>query len=834
MTSVSIRINRWLKPFGSGLQTIHKTTHTSNASRCRLFSHTLNASAEPKVDQSKLRNIGIIAHIDAGKTTTTERMLYYSGLINRIGDVDQGDTVMDHLQAERERGITITSAAITFNWAGHRINLIDTPGHADFTFEVIRSIRVLDGAVTILDGVAGVEAQTEKVWKQASEMSIPKIIFVNKMDREGAGFGRTVREVVSKLNTQVGIVNFPFFEGSANGDRKFRGVVDVISKKVIKWSEDSDGKDVSVVDISDIEGMTEECEKARTALIETLSEMDDGLVEHYLEVGDYMEVNSKEIKRALRKATLDRKIVPILCGASFRNIGVQPLLEAVIDYLPSPLETPPPRAVVSGITVRKGKQLISQPEEEFKLDVSNKSLTTALAFKVVNDPKKGMMVYVRVYSGTLQPNSAVLNSTTGKREHIMKLYQMHSNEPIEVSSIGVGNIGVLVGTKEIRTGDTIVAHGFKKDGIKSLSKKESHIQLNSISVPPPVFFSSIDPLTLADTKKMEEALNILLTEDPSLQIIYDDDSGQTMLSGMGELHLEISRDRLVNDLKARVEVGKIMVSYKETVTQASIDVTQEAAVTTGAKDTGPATASVTLSVDPIFNNERPYEGAEPVTRDNIYITYPDMDEHLQISQAEILRYLKQGVVPGVARGGKKARFPLHALNVNVKSIDIPPDVTSAAAVSVAARLAIEQALESIPKESYAVMEPIMDVQVVVSEEDIGTVVNDLSSNRRGNISSLSDDQNISDSSELNYTNYKSLAEQIYTPPDFTMYMSKHGDRVTSSQSVVRACVPLQQMVGYLNYLRSLTKGRGTFLMDFDSYQQVSIEREREVLEENGF
>lgn len=832
MTSAGLRLCRWPQIAYPTIWNTRNYALSSRVSSLRMFSHTPHVRAETKVDQSKLRNIGIIAHIDAGKTTTTERMLYYSGLINRIGDVDQGDTVMDHLQAERDRGITITSAAITFNWAGHRINLIDTPGHADFTFEVIRSIRVLDGAVTILDSVAGVEAQTEKVWKQASEMGIPKVIFVNKMDREGAGFGRTVREVVAKLNTQVGIVNFPYFEGSANSDRKFQGVVDVISKKVIKWTEDSDGKDVKVLDVSEVEGMSEECEKARTALIETLSEMDDELVEHYLEVGDYMQVGAAEIKRALRKATLEKKIVPVLSGASFRNIGVQPLLEAVIDYLPSPIESPPPRAVVSGITIKKGKQLVATPDEEFKLDTSNKSLTTALAFKVVNDPKKGMMVYVRVYSGVLQPNSSILNSTTGKREHIMKLYQMHSNEPIEVASIGVGNIGVIVGTKEIRTGDTIVAHGFKKDGIKSLSKKESHIQLNSITAPPPVFFSSIDPLTLADTKKMEEALSILLTEDPSLQIVHDEDSGQTMLSGMGELHLEISQDRLVNDLKARVEVGKIMVSYKETINQASATVTQEASTTTGAKDARPASASVTLSVEPVFNNESPYDGAEAITRDNIYITYPDLEEHLQIPQPEIFRYLKRGVVPGVARGGKKARLPLHALNINVQSIEIPPDVSSAVAVSIATRLAIEQALESVPKESYAVMEPLMDVRVVVSEEDIGTVVNDLSSNRRGTISSLSDDQETSSNSDE--TNYKKLAETIYTPPDFTMYMSKHGDRITSAQSVVRARIPLQQMVGYLNYLRSLTKGRGTFLMDFDSYQQVSVEREREILEESGF
>lgn len=368
---------------------------------------------------------------------------------------------MDYLPAERDRGITITSAAITFNWANHKVNLIDTPGHADFTFEVIRSIRVLDGAVTILDGVAGVEAQTEKVWKQASEMEIPKIVFVNKMDRQGAGFSRTVREVVSKLNTQVAILNYPFFEGGKL-DTPFRGVVDVLEKKIIQWEEGSDGKDVKIMDISEVDGVAEECEKARTALIETLSELDDDLVEHYLEVGDYMEVSSAEIKKALRKATFARKIVPVLCGASFRNIGVQPLLESIIEYLPAPTERPAPQAIAKGLTTKKGKKLISLPDQPVDIDINNKTLTTALAFKVVNDPKKGLMVYVRVYSGSLNSNSSVLNSTTGKKERVMKLFQMHADEAIEVQSVKAGNIGVLIGTKDIRTGDTIVSHGWKK------------------------------------------------------------------------------------------------------------------------------------------------------------------------------------------------------------------------------------------------------------------------------------------------------------------------------------------------------------------------------------
>lgn len=803
-------------------------------------------STETRKDAKLLRNIGIIAHIDAGKTTTTERMLYYSGLTNRIGDVDQGDTVMDYLPAERDRGITITSAAITFNWAKHKINLIDTPGHADFTFEVIRSIRVLDGAVTILDGVAGVEAQTEKVWKQATEVGIPKIAFVNKMDREGAGFGRTVREIVSKLNTRVAIVNMPFYKdgdySSGGGDGKsFEGVVDVVNKKIIKWNNNAadakdDGKDVTVMDISKYESVEKECQLAREALIETLSEFDDELVEHYLEVGDYMEVSPSQIKRALRKACLERKVVPVLCGASFRNIGVQPLLDAVVDYLPSPQDIPSPEALITGVSIKNGRKNIVQPDQTVKLDaLKNPNLTSALAFKVVFDQKKGMMVYVRVYSGSLHQNSSVLNSTTGKRERVMKLYQMHANEPIEVPSIEKGNIGVIVGTKDIRTGDTIVGHAVKRDGVKSLTAKESHLQLQSIKVPPPVFFSSIDPLTLADTKNMEEALHILLTEDPSLQVTTDEDSGQTMLSGMGELHLEISKDRLVDDLKARVEVGKIMVSYRETINESSKSVTMEGTSAPQGADTTPITSKVTLKVEPVFEDEQKEASDIEVSRDNIYLSLPqDIPDHPLISTQDLVRAVRVGVVPGVARGGLKARLPLHSLRVKVESINVPLEATHPSSVSIAVRLAVEEALDSVPKESYTIMEPIMDVKVVVSEEDVGTVVNDLSSNRRGSIASLQDDSGSAATDGSEDVNFKELAGKIYTPPDFTMYMSKHGDRIRSNQNVVVAHVPLQQMVGYLNYLRSLTKGRGTFLMDFHSYRRVSADREKEILAADEF
>lgn len=776
---------------------------------------------------SKIRNIGIIAHIDAGKTTTTERMLYYSGLTNRLGDVDQGDTVTDYLQAERERGITITSAAITFHWDGHRVNLIDTPGHADFTFEVIRAIRVLDGAVTVLDGVAGVEAQTEKVWKQARD--IPKIVFVNKMDRDGAGFGRTVREVVSKLNTKVAIVNIPYFAGREGTD--FEGVVDVIDQKLIQWRPDSkDGKDVLVSDVDG--GVQEECVKARTALVETLCEVDEELVEEFLEAGDYMEVSSKSIRRALKNATVARKLVPVLCGASFRNIGVQPLLEAIIQYLPAPSERPLPHAVSKVSAVPKGsKKKGSLPvvkTEEVTLDPANTQVACALAFKVMNGPIKGILVFVRVYSGKLQQGCTVLNTSNGQKEKVSRLLQMQADESIEVSSVEAGNIAVIMGSKDIRTGDTIVAHNTRKDGVNLLHAKDKGLHLHPIAVPPPVFFSTIEPLTLSDRRGMDEALDILLREDPSLHITYDQDSDQTLISGMGELHLEIAKDRLINDLKAKVEMGQVMVSYKETVQTPSAEVHKS--VTT---EDGASSASVRLTVEPVFEDDQEDElvlnGADRLDNERKYVTYPHQtDNHIQLSAHDICHAIRIGVVPSLARGGKVAHFPLHSIHVKVTEVEIPPDVVSTSAVSTAIRLATDEALESISKNDYTVMEPTMDVRVIVNEEDIGTIVNDLSGNRRGHIVSLGEEKPASDLGDDNGF-YKQLADQTYVPPDYTLHLSKHNTRMTSQQSIVHARVPLSKMVGYLTSLRSMTQGRGTYLLDFFRYERVSPDRIDDII-----
>ncbi|CAN6631703.1 ribosome-releasing factor 2, mitochondrial [Trichomonascus vanleenenianus] len=759
-------------------------------------------------------------------------MLYYSGLINRIGDVDHGDTVTDYLPAERDRGITIQSAAVTFNWAGHKVNLIDTPGHADFTFEVIRSIRVLDGAVTILDGVAGVEAQTEKVWRQANESSIPRIVFVNKMDRPGAGFGRTVREVVAKLNTKVGIVNLPYFAGSEGAD--FAGVVDVVDQKLIQWKENSDGKEVSVTDYADLEErLQQEVVAARTALVETLCEMDEALVEEYLELEDYVAIPASSIRRALRKATLERSIVPVLCGASFRNIGVQPLLEAIVSYLPSPAERPPPTAVSKTQLDTKGKKKIKaktaqmaagEAEEAYEIDPDSKHIACALAFKVTNDPIRGILVFVRVYAGRLQQNAVVLNTSNGQKERISRLLQMQADKSVEVPEVEAGNIAVIMGSKEIRTGDTIVAHGSKKDGTNHLSTKEKTLQLNPIQVPPPVFFASIEPQTLADKRGMDEALDILLREDPSLQLTFDQDSSQTLISGMGELHLDIAKDRLINSLKAKIEMGRIQVSYKETIQSPSVEVEKAVSL----EDSG-SSASVKVSVSPVFEDDE-VDATELLDTENNHLSYPETVEHKFISRADIIHAIRIGAVPAVAKGGKLARLPLHSVHINVSSVEIPDDVLDASAVSTAVRLAAEEALESIAKTDFALMEPVMDVRVILNEEDIGQVVNDMSGNRRGNIVSLGEDDSHIANSEAD-TYFKKLAEEVYVPKDYTMYLSKHESRTTSQQSIVHARVALAMMRGYLPTLRSLTQGRGTYLLDFYRYERVTPDRADEILNE---
>jgi len=559
-------------------------------------------------DTDRTRNIGIIAHIDAGKTTTTERMLYYSGHTRRIGDVDDGSTVTDFLPAERARGITIQSAAITFNWPpqpdptedlkileavqkhqqprsalSHRINLIDTPGHADFTFEVRRSLRILDGAVCVLDGVAGVEAQTEQVWNQAADWNIPRIAYVNKLDREGAAFGQTVREIGIRLGGWPAVCQLPWFEGARG---KFCGIADVLTLTGLKYESGGDGKSITRLNLAQLEDaeptLAAELRQARIALVELLSEHDEDMIETFLEAEeDHLAITSTQLLSSIRRSLVsgDGRLIPVFAGASFRNIGVQPLLDAVNDLLPSPLERPQAEVSIGETTgtlsdLLDGKLVVKssgKSKQSKKGDAAVPAMQKtlkgcALAFKVVNDPRKGVLVYIRVYSGTIDRNALLYNTNLKQSERATSLLRMYANQSVPVDTIEAGQIGVIAGSKFARTGDTLIScHGNRAVPPQPLDG----LQLRPIHIPPPVFFASIEANSLKDERDMHDKLNLLLREDPSLHVTQDEDTGQTLISGMGELHLEIARDRLVGELKANASMGKIAIGYRETLTQAS-------------------------------------------------------------------------------------------------------------------------------------------------------------------------------------------------------------------------------------------------------------------------
>ena len=740
-----------------------------------------------KVPISRIRNIGIIAHIDAGKTTTTERMLFYSGLTSRIGNVDQGDTVTDFLPAERARGITIQSAAITIPWNSHRINLIDTPGHADFTFEVIRSLKVLDGVVTILDAVAGVEAQTEKVWKQS--MATPKLIFVNKMDREGAGYGRTVKEIVAKLGTKVLLCNVPLFS-TVGRQPKFTGVLDVVNQKVIRWDE---GDKVSV---EEPEGDSlAEITKCRESLVETLGEVDEAVVDAFLETEDYMKIPNDLIQRAIRKSTLENHAVPVLCGASFKNIGVQPLMDAVNSYLPSPVD----------ITPDLNTALVLNKENGFQVK-GNDKLSIALAFKVTTDPIRGVMVFVRVYTGKLVSNSTIY--VHGEPVKIGKLLIMNANVPQEVSEITAGNIGVIVSDK-IKTGDTILFNTQKK------KIKDTDLVVNPIEVPPPVFTISLEPRTSGDKRSMDDALEVLLREDPSLKVTVDEESGQTLLSGMGELHLEIAKGRL-DDLKAKVELGKIMVSYKETILEKA----------SGEKEQDGVKLSISIEQNPQEASKLAKNMRYVDLSDHNYLAVPyepkDWNLHKLMPYETLTNAIISGTISSIQRG-PILKLPLHSVLVTIDSIDVADDFQDATVLINVTRQLFAQLLSS--SDNFNIMEPMMKVSVEVSPEDIGSVIQDLTSVRKGVIDSIDEDEASSSLAE-----FKLISENQYVPYDPTLEFIKLRTDFTTGQKI-NAQVPLKEMIGYLPKLRALTQGRATYHMEFKGMEQVTAERMKEIVEE---
>lgn len=867
----------------------------------RHFSTSLNRWQNETLDRT--RNIGIIAHIDAGKTTTTERMLFYSGFTRRIGDVDEGSTVTDFLPAERARGITIQSAAITFHWPpgegegaqsgpqdsslpksaySHTINLIDTPGHADFTFEVMRSLRILDGAVCILDGVAGVEAQTEQVWHQASTYKIPRVIYVNKLDREGAAFGRTVREVSSRLSVYPAVCQIPWFEG---GNGAFVGVADAVNLQGLRWKEGEDGRTVRMVDLQQLDAeepaLAQELRKARTALVELLSEQDETIVEKFFECDeDHLTVTPMDIVDSLRRCVLNptSRIVPVFAGASFRNMGVQPLLDAVVNLLPSPPEAPDPevsiggvkgglRRLLSGDLIVEQNQQASAPAKGKKKkkamvqtdpkEAIAKLHSCALAFKVVNDAKRGVLVYVRVYSGSLDRNSLLFNTNLHLSERAPRLLKMYANDAVEVDSIPAGHIGVVVGLKHARTGDTLVSYAGNK---ATPPEPLTSLQLRPIDVPPPVFFTSVEPHSLSEEKRMQESLALLLREDPSLHVNVDEESGQTLLSGMGELHLEIARDRLINDLKAKASMGRIEIGYRESGLGASNAITKifdkEIAGRRGK-------AGCTAMVEP-FNEADTPNGTdedtlltETIEGNQIIIRAPGLqverasksDEETSpllppgMDAAALRTAVQNGALAALARG-PQFTFPMHNTRV---TLTINPtehlfgNETTTSALSAAARQATSAALRDLlAGPGTVMMEPVMNVIISVDEASLGSVVHDISSSRGGHILSLDEEVPVSgtDASSEDATAVEDALphidpSRVYAPPD-PFESSSVGAEVPVSASrprTITAKVPLKEMVGYLKHLRSLTAGRGTFVMSVDRFENMSAQRQKAVLAE---
>ena len=836
-----------------------------------------------KTSMSAIRNIGIIAHIDAGKTTTTERLLYYSGLTNRIGNVDEGDTITDYMTQEKDRGITIQSAAVTLPWKDHKINVIDTPGHADFTFEVTRSLRVLDGAVTILDAVAGVEAQTEKVWKQAKDLKIPIIAYINKMDRDGAGYGRTVKEIVGRLGTRAILVNVPYFVKDSSQNMTFKGIVDVINKKLIIWKDiDLDGKEVDVFDIShptcDYPDVHEEMLKCREAMVETLGELDESIIDNFLETEDYAKVSIQLLKNSIHQLTLEGKITPILCGSSFKNIGVQPLMDAIVDYLPSPVETSPPD-IISSTTGSKSGHSRKTKNKKMKENANsqsssksatmsvidpklgcvinnNKNLTTALAFKVINHPNRGLMVFVRVYSGKLQPNSTIINSRTGEKIKIGKLLVMNGDSPLEVKYLSAGNIGVITGTEEISTGDTIIAHSLTKN-VTQISKAETGLKLLPIDIPPPVFSVSIEPTTVADKRKLDTSLEILLKEDPSLKLSFDEESGQSILSGMGELHLEITKDRLVTDMKVKADIGDVCVTYKETVTKSVGPVTIYEDGTASADEDSESQFGISLSIlpfdgeiDDMLVNMHEFMGKNFDEEKDVH--YLDMNTavvfdkdsmpeairkelslekwNLAFSYSKVINSMLSGATGALQMGGRLARMPIQNIVVYVDKWYLPEvkDVSSVSPMIKVTREAIKACLGQLKDEDFTILEPIMNVRTYVLEADIGNVSQDLMSVRNAKIMGIENENEVGtndDAQDLHWCK-KQMAE-TYVPFDATMQYLQNNNG--ASKMVISSEAPLREMIGYLSKLRSLTKGRGLYDMELKGMERASLDRVRQIL-----
>ncbi|RIJ76910.1 elongation factor G [Nakamurella silvestris] len=685
----------------------------------------------------RTRNIGIMAHIDAGKTTTTERILFYTGITYKIGEVHDGGAVMDWMEQEQERGITITSAATTTSWKNHKINIIDTPGHVDFTVEVERSLRVLDGAVAVYDGVAGVEPQTEQVWRQAEKYHVPRMCYVNKLDRTGANFFRCVEMMVDRLKATPLVLQLPI-----GAESDFIGVVDLINMRALTWrGETAKGEDYAIEEIP--ADLQDDAVEWREKLIETISEQDDESMELYL-AGEELSID--QIHAAIRRITIAGKGNPVVCGSSFKNKGVQPMLDAVVAYLPSPLDI----GATHGV--------LKDGETEATREPDPSAPFSGLAFKVATDPHLGKLTFVRVYSGTLETGTAVTNATKDRKERIGKIYQMHANKREELASVAAGDIVAVMGLKQTTTGDT-------------LADPAHPIILESMSFPEPVISVAIEPKTKSDQEKLGTAIQKLAEEDPTFKVENDEDTGQTVISGMGELHLDILVDRMRREFNVEANIGKPQVAYRETIRG-----TVEKYSYTHKKQTGGSGqfAKIQITVEPLdmsASNGATYEFVNSVTGGRIPREYiPSVDAGAQ----DALQY---GVLAGYPMLGVKLTLVDGAYH-DVDSSEMAFKIAGSIAMKEAARLA-----------KPVLLEPLMSVEVVTPEDNMGDVIGDLNS-RRGQIQGMDE---------------------------------RSGARVVS------ALVPLSEMFGYVGDLRSKTAGRASYSMVFDSYAEVPANVAKEII-----
>ena len=687
-----------------------------------------------KVALKDTRNIGIMAHIDAGKTTTTERILFYTGVNHKIGEVHEGAATMDYMEQEQERGITITSAATTAFWNKHRINIIDTPGHVDFTVEVERSLRVLDGAVAVFSAVDGVQPQSETVWRQADKYNVPRMAFFNKMDRVGADFDMCVNDIKEKLGGNGVPIQLPI-----GAEDNFEGIIDLVTMKEYLFKDETMGADYEIVDIR--AELVDEAQAAREHMIESVVETDDELMEKYFG-GE--EISEEEIKKALRAATIEGTVVPVLCGTAFKNKGIQPLLDAVVAYMPSPLD----------INGGKIKGTDPKTEEPIEREMGDDAPFSALAFKIITDPFVGRLSFFRVYSGILEKGSYVLNSTKGKKERMGRLLQMHANKREELETVYSGDIAAAVGLKDTTTGDTLCA-------------ENDPIILEKMEFPDTVIQIAVEPKTKADQEKMGTALAKLAEEDPTFKVTTNQETGQTLIAGMGELHLEIIVDRMKREFKVEANVGKPQVAYRETI-NGSADVEEKYAKQSGGRG---QYGHVKIKVEP--NPDKGYEFINQITGGAIPREYiPAVDKGIQEA-------LEAGVVAG---------YPVQDVKVTLYDGSYHEVDSSEMAFKIAGSMAIKKALRAA---NAVLLEPIFKVEVTTPEEYMGDVIGDLNS-RRGQVSGMTDRNNA---------------------------------------KIINSEVPLSQMFGYATDLRSKTQGRASYSMEFEKYVEVPRNIADQVIKE---